>query len=223
MGRDRQSSSGRGPVPVGVDAFDGTLVCPCDEGLDAVCSIHNAAYQRSPRFLLEAANPEHVIWGMAFARERSLQIAVRYGGRTSAGHGSPADLVIDLTPMRSVDVDRERRIVRVGPGLTWGELDWTLQAHGLAVSVGETDSVAVGDLTAAGGNALMADSLLSIEIVTPDGRRLRAGAHENADLFRSIREEGLNCGVVTSLEFQAHPVDTSKAPTGSSPSGPCST
>jgi FAD/FMN-containing dehydrogenase len=223
MGIDRQSSSGRGPVPVGVDAFDGILACPCDEGLDAVCSIHNAAYQRSPRYLLEAAHPEHVIWGMAFARERALQIAVRCGGRNSAGHGSSPDLVIDLTPMRSVDVDRERRTVRVGPGVTWGELSRTLRAHGLAVSSGETDSVAVGDLTAAGGNALTIDSLLSVEIVTADGHRLRAGTHENADLFRAIREEGLNFGVVTSFEFQARPVDTSKAPMNSSPSGPCST
>jgi FAD/FMN-containing dehydrogenase len=195
------------------DGLGGKLLQPGDEGYEAARIIHNAAYQRRPRFILRAENPGDVMWGVAFARERGLEVAVRSGGHSMSGYSSSDDLVIDLTRMRSIEIDAESRTVRVGAGLTWGEISGELHAHGLAVPSGDTSSVGVGGLTTGGGigwlvrkYGLTIDSLLSAEVVTADGQHLRASADENPDLFWAVRGGGGNFGIVTAFEFQAHPV-----------------
>jgi FAD/FMN-containing dehydrogenase len=117
--------------------------------------------------------------------------------------------------MRTLDLDPEARVVRIGPGLTWGEVSWDLQPYGLAVPSGDTGSVGVGGLTTGGGigwlvrkYGLTVDSLLSAEIVTADGRLLCASEDENSDLFWAVRGGGGNFGVVTRFEFRAHPAGT---------------
>jgi FAD/FMN-containing dehydrogenase len=207
--RDERSRAGR------AETRDSVLLQPGDEGYEEARIIHNAAFQRRPRFILQAASPEDVAWGIAFARERGLAIAVRSGGHSIAGHGSSDDLVIDLRRMRRLDVDLHTGTVRVGTGLTWGEMSRELHAHGLAVPSGDTGSVGIGGLTTGGGigwlvrkYGLTIDSLISVEIVTADGRCLRAAADENSDLFWAVRGGGGNFGIVTTFEFQAHPVGT---------------
>ncbi len=197
------------------EGLDGILLQPGDEGYDEARVIHNAAYQRSPLLILRAASARDVIRGVAFARNRELEVAVRSGGHSVAGHSSSDVMVIDLSPMRYLEIDPERHIVRAGPGLTWGEVSVELHEYGLAVPSGDTGSVGVGGLTVGGGigwlvrkYGLTIDSLQSVDIVTADGQLRRASAEENPDLFWAVRGGGGNFGIVTSFEFRAHPVGT---------------
>jgi FAD/FMN-containing dehydrogenase len=192
----------------------GRILRPGDAGYDEAALIHNAAHQRHPALIVRAACAGDVITAVNFAREYGLTVAVRSGAHSVPGHSSTDGMVIDLTAMRGLEVDPERRIVRVEPGFTWGEVSERLQEFGLAIPAGDTATVGVGGLTTGGGIGWLArkygltiDSLISAEVVTADGRLLRVSAEENADLFWAIRGGGGNFGIVTSFEFRAHPVD----------------
>jgi FAD/FMN-containing dehydrogenase len=151
---------------------------------------------------------------LSFARARGLEVSVRGGGHNYAGHAlCDGGLMIDLSPMKSIVVDAQARRVACGGGTTWGELDAATQEHGLAVPGGFISTTGVAGLTLGGGfgwlsrlAGLTSDNLLAADVVTADGRVLRATSDQNDDLFWALRGGGGNFGVVTSFEFNLTPV-----------------
>jgi len=160
------------------------------------------------------STPLEVVRAIRFGRDQALEISVRGGGHNFAGSAVCDDgLMIDLSGMRQVAVDPSTRRATVGGGATWGDLDAVSQEHGLAVTGGFISHTGVGGLTLGGGigwlttrAGLSSDNLLSAQVVTADERVLTASPREHADLFWAIRGGGGNFGVVTSFEFQLHPV-----------------
>jgi FAD/FMN-containing dehydrogenase len=158
-----------------------------------------------------------------FAREHSLVLSITAGGHNVAGNAvNDGGLVIDLSQMRGIQVEPSTRTVRAQGGTTWGDLDRETQLFGLAVPGGVVSTTAVARLTLHGGtghlrrkHGLSIDNLLSVDIVTADGVLRRASATENEDLFWAVRGAGSNFGVVTSFEFQAHPMSFARARTSS--------
>ena len=169
---------------------------------------------RRPALIARCADVEDVIEAVNFARENDLLVAVRGGGHNVAGTASAdGGLVVDLSAMKDIEVDPERRTVRAGAGVTIGELDEETQKHGMATPMGVVSETGIAGLTLNGGmghlrrkHGLSSDNLVSVDVVTADGRFLTASEEENADLFWAIRGGGGNFGVVTSFEYRLHPV-----------------
>ncbi|MGW0197047.1 FAD-binding oxidoreductase [Nonomuraea sp. NPDC003201] len=168
----------------------------------------------SPAYVLRPRSVADVRAGVRFAVGSGLLLSVRGGGHAFAGFGTNDDgIVIDLSGLAQVEVtDKERHLVRIGGGATWGQVATALAPHGLAISSGDTKSVGVGGLTLTGGigwkvrkHGLALDSLVAAELVTADGEIVRASAEENPELFWAIRGGGGNFGIVTAFEFAAHP------------------
>ena len=194
--------------------LQGELLEPGSAGYEDARRIHNAMHDRRPALIARCAGREDVRAALAYARDRELPLAVRGGGHHVAGHAlCDGGLVVDLSPMKGVAVDPQTRTVRAQAGLTWGELDRETQVFGLAVTGGRASTTGVAGQTLGSGSGrlerklgLGCDSLLSAEVVTADGRVLRASEDEHADLFWGLRGAGPNFGVVTELEFRLHPV-----------------
>jgi FAD/FMN-containing dehydrogenase len=194
--------------------FSGELIRPDDPGYDEARRLFNGSIDKRPALIARCASAGDVRAALAYARERDLIVAVRGGGHSTAGYSCCDDgIVIDTGPMKSADIDAEARTGRFGAGLTWGELDAATQEHGLAVTGGRVTHTGVAGLTLGSGSGwidrkcgITCDNLISAEVVTADGRVLRAGADENADLFWGIKGGGGNFGVVTEFEFRLHPV-----------------
>ena len=146
---------------------------------------------------------------------RGLDLSVRGGGHSAPGFGTnDGGVVIDLSLMRHVHVDPQARTARAGGGATWGDFNYATHAFGLATTGGIVSTTGIGGLTLGGGigyltrgYGLSCDNLVSAEVVTADGQFVRASANDNADLFWALRGGGGNFGVVTSFEFQLHPVN----------------
>ena len=194
--------------------FTGELLVSGDAGYDEARSLWNGDIDRRPALIARAQNAEGVAAAIAFARANELEIAVRGGGHSFAGHGVVDDgLMIDLSTMRDVTVDAGARRARCGGGTTWAELDAATQEHGLAVPGGVISHTGVAGLSLGGGigwlshkHGLSCDNLESARVVTADGRIVTASASENADLHWALRGGGGNFGVVTEFEFALHPV-----------------
>src|SRR5213083_3392715 len=169
---------------------------------------------RRPALIARCVDVADVIGAVNFARDSGLLLAVRGGGHNGAGLGTcEGGVVIDLSPIKDIEVDPNARTVRVGGGCTWGEVDRATNEHGLATPSGIISTTGVGGLTLGGGIGhlsrkfgLTIDNLLSAEVVLADGRFVKANSEENPDLYWAIRGGGGNFGVVTSFEFQLHPV-----------------
>jgi FAD/FMN-containing dehydrogenase len=180
------------------------------------CTLFNAMIERHPALVARCAAPDDVVAALAFARAGGLEVSVRAGGHSVAGLSLVDDgLVIDVRGMSDVAVDPERRVVRVGAGATWAELDRATQPHGLATTGGRVSSTGVAGLTLGGGSGwlerkhgLACDNLLAVELVTANGELVRASHDENPDLFWAHRGGGGNFGVVTSFEFRLHPLES---------------
>jgi FAD/FMN-containing dehydrogenase len=194
--------------------FTGELIRPGETGYDTARSIWNAMIDKRPGLIARARDAEDVLAAVAFAVDRGLPVAVRCGGHSVAGKSACDDgVLIDLSLMKGVRVDAERRTVKANAGVLWGEFDVATQAHGLATPGGRVTTTGIGGFTLGGGYGwlsprygLACDNLLSAQVVTADGRLLTASQDENEDLFWGLRGGGGNFGVVTSYEFRVHAV-----------------
>jgi len=195
-------------------AVRGPVLVPDDDGYDAARAIWNGLIDRRPALIVQPTGAADVVDAVNFAREHDLLLSIKGGGHNVAGNAvNDGGIVIDLSNMRGVHVDPTTRTVRVEGGATLGDLDRETQLFGLAVPAGVVSTTGVAGLTLHGGaghlrrkHGLTIDNLLSVDIVTADGQLRRASATENEDLFWAVRGAGSNFGVVTSFEFQAHPV-----------------
>jgi FAD/FMN-containing dehydrogenase len=192
----------------------GDLLCPGDEHYDSARTIHNGMIDRRPALIVRCVGVADVMAAVTFARSNNLVVAVRGGG-----HGVPGfavcdgGLMIDLTRMKAVRVDPVGRTARAEGGATWGDFDHETQAFGLATTGGIARPTGIAGLTLGGGHGylmrthgLACDNLLSVDVVTADGRLLTASATEHADLFWAVRGGGGNFGVVTAFEYRLYPV-----------------
>jgi FAD/FMN-containing dehydrogenase len=197
----------------------GELIQPTDGGYDDARKVYNGMIERRPRLIVRCADVADVIAALGFARENRLLIAIRGGGHNAGGLGVCDDgLVIDLSPIRYVQVDPDAGTVRVGGGNTWADVDHATHAFGLAVPAGVISTTGVGGLTLGGGLGYLSrkcgltiDNLLAADMVLADGRFVTADERRNADLFWAIRGGGGNFGIVTSFLFKAHRIHTDYA------------
>jgi hypothetical protein len=196
--------------------FGGQLIGPEDATYDEARAVYNAMIDKRPALIARCLTPADVASAIGFARKHELLIAIRGGGHNGAGLGTcDGGVVIDLSPMKQVEVDPQARTVRVGGGCTWGEVDGATGEHGLATPSGIISTTGVGGLTLGGGLGhltrkcgLAIDNLLEAEMVLANGDYVRASADENPDLYWAIRGGGGNFGVVTSFLFRLHEVGT---------------
>jgi FAD/FMN-containing dehydrogenase len=192
------------------------LILPVDASYDEARAIWNRMIDRRPALIARCADAAAVVTAVRFAREHDVLVSVRGGGHNVTGHAvCEGGLMIDLSPMKTAEVDRERRVVHASPGLTWYELDTATQRHGLATTGGIISSTGVAGLTLGGGHGwlmrkhgLACDNVSAVEVVTAAGTRVRASADENPDLYWGVRGGGGNFGIVTEFELRLHPVDT---------------
>ena len=192
----------------------GEVLTPDDPGYATVPGPFNAMYPGSPAIVVRAAGVADVIDAVNFAREHGLLMAIRAGGHSVSGLSSvEGGLLLELTLMNGVEVDPEERLVRIQGGARWGDVDRDTQAFGLAVPGGIVSDTGVAGLTLGGGEGwirrkfgLSCDNLVEAQVVTADGRVLKANEQTNPDLFWALRGGGGNFGVVTQFTFRAHEV-----------------
>jgi FAD/FMN-containing dehydrogenase len=192
----------------------GELLTAGDAGYDDARRLWNAAFNRKPALIVRCAGAADVVHAVGFASAHGLLTAVRGGGHSLSGQSAcDGGLEIDLSPMRSVHIDPAAKAARVEPGTLIGQFDREAQAFGLATTAGTASDTGLAGLTLGGGFGrigpkfgLTIDNLSGTEVVTADGRLLRANAKENADLFWGLRGGGGNFGVVTSFEYRLHAV-----------------
>lgn len=201
-----------------VEAFKaslgGALLLPGSNGYDDTRTIWNAMIDKKPALIARCSGTADVITAVNFAREHDLLISVRGGGHNIAGFALCDDgLTIDLSGMKGLHVDLKTRKVRAQPGCRLGDLDRETQIFGLAVPAGIVTDTGIAGLTLGGGFGWLTrrfgytcDNLVSADVVTADGSFLKASEKENSDLFWGLRGGGGNFGIVTSFEYQAHPV-----------------
>lgn len=192
----------------------GQVLVPGDDDYDAARAVWNGGIDRHPAVVVRPVRPTDVSAAIAFARAHDLELAVRGGAHSTSGNCVvEGGLMVDLSLMRDVTVDPEARRCLVGGGATLTDRDTATQEHGLAVTGGIVGHTGVGGITVGGGMGwltrkygLALDNLVSAEVVVADGRILHASEDEHPDLFWAIRGGGGNFGVVTTFEFQLHPV-----------------
>ena len=192
----------------------GQVVLPGEAAYDTARAIWNGMTNRRPGVIVRCTGTADVVEAVKFARERDLLLCVRAGGHNIAGLAVADDaLMIDLTSMRGVSVDPAAKRAIAQSGCLLGTIDRETQVHGLAAVFGFVSLTGAAGLTLGGGFGYLtrrfgwaSDNLVSAEVVTAEGRVVRASERENADLFWGLRGGGGNFGVVTSLEYQLHPV-----------------
>jgi FAD/FMN-containing dehydrogenase len=192
----------------------GDLLEPDGDGYDAARKVWNRLIDKHPALIARCADAGDVASSVQFAREHELVVSVRGGGHNIAGNCvSDGGLMIDLSPMKGMQVDPVRQTARAQPGLNLGEFDRETQAAGLATTLGIATDTGIAGLTLGGGYGwlggkygLACDNLASVEVVTAEGKLVTASESENEDLFWGVRGGGGNFGIVTSFEYELHPV-----------------
>ena len=192
----------------------GALLFPGDDGYDEARTVWNAMIDRKPAMVVRCSGVADIRRAILFAREHKLLTAVKGAGHNIAGNAvCDGGLLIDLSNMRRVTVDPVARVAHVEPGATLGDFDHECQAFGLATPVGINSTTGISGLTLGGGfgwlsrkYGMTVDNLIAADVITADGRLLRASDKENADLFWAIRGGGGNFGVVSRFEFRLYPV-----------------
>ncbi|HKF84516.1 MAG TPA: FAD-binding oxidoreductase [Candidatus Limnocylindrales bacterium] len=208
------------PTPLSPDAIDqlrrtitAEVIGPQDPAYDEARRLWNAIHDLRPAVIARPQTAQEVATAIAFGRDHDLEIAVRSGGHSPAGHsGVDGGLVIDMSAMRDVAVDPVARTARTGGGALLGQLDVEAQAHGLVCPVGVVGHTGVAGLTLGGGVGrlqrnfgLTLDNVRVVELVTADGRVVRASETEEPELFWGMRGAGWNFGIVTGFELGLHP------------------
>ena len=194
--------------------FDGDVITPEHAEYEEARQVWNGEIDRRPALILRCRHAGDVATAVRFAGRHALLTAVRGGGHNVGGLAvCDGGLVIDLSPMKGIDLDADRRRVWVDAGVTWAELDAATQTSGLAVPGGVVSTTGVAGLTLGGGIGwlrrafgLSCDNVRALEVVTADGERRTVDARSEPDLFWAIRGGGGNFGVVTRFEFDCHPV-----------------
>jgi FAD/FMN-containing dehydrogenase len=196
-------------------AFDGQVITPEDAGYDRARALFYGGWDRHPGAIVRPVDAAGVAGVVTLAAENGLELAVRSGGHSNAGHSTTeGGIVIDLSAMNDLDLDPEGRTAWAGAGLTAGEYTTAAGKHGLVTGFGDTGSVGIGGITLGGGvgflvrkHGLTIDNLLAAEVVTADGRILEVDDQTHPDLFWAIRGGGGNFGVATRFRFRLHPLD----------------
>lgn len=196
--------------------LNGQVITPEDIGYDEARAVFYGGIDRRPVFIVRAKDATDVSRVVSLARESGLELAVRSGGHSIAGHSTTdGGILLDLSEMKALEIDVEERTACAQTGLTTGEYTAAVGAHGLATGFGDAGSVGIGGITLGGGvgylvrkHGLTIDDLISAEIVTADGRLLRVDAERHPDLFWAIRGGGGNFGVATRFKFRLHEVNT---------------
>jgi FAD/FMN-containing dehydrogenase len=209
------SSTSSISIPRLRDAFDGRVTAPGDPGYDRARTIFYGGFEQRPAAIVRPVVAAEVAQVVGLARDGGLELAVRGGGHSTAGHSlSDGGIVLDLSELTAIDVDPRARTAWAQAGLTAGAYTAAVQAHGLVTGFGDTGSVGIGGLTLGGGvgylvrkHGLTIDNLLAAELVTADGRLLSVDAETHPDLFWAIRGGGGNFGVATRFQFRLHPLD----------------
>jgi FAD/FMN-containing dehydrogenase len=203
-------------VPKFKQSLTGEVVLPGDVSYGELRRVANHVVNLRPAIIVRCANRNDVQLAIEFARRKGLLTAVRAGGHSFAGHGvCEGGLVIDLSPMKRVQIDPARARVVIEPGVLAGELDCLTQSFRMAVPLGSCPTVGVAGYSLGGGESSLTpmfgyacDSLMGLEVVTADSKILTVKPGEHSDLFWAMRGAGANFGVATSLEFQLHPIET---------------
>ncbi|MEK1851902.1 MAG: FAD-binding oxidoreductase [Phyllobacterium sp.] len=196
------------------EGYRGDLIMPGDAAYDEARRVWNGAIDRRPALIAYCADTNDVIQAVTFARSHNCLVAVRSGGHNVAGLSVCDDgMVIDLSRMKHIAVDPIRLVAHAEAGLSLGEFDTATQAYGLATTMGVNSDTGIAGLTLGGGfgklgrkYGLTCDNLIAAEVVTADGRLLRASASDHSDLFWGLRGGGGNFGIVTAFEYTLHPV-----------------
>jgi FAD/FMN-containing dehydrogenase len=194
--------------------FQGVIIQPGDAAYESARKVWNGIFDKYPAVIVQPVDTDDVCAAVNFARDNHLLLSVRGGGHNVAGHATnDGGMVIDLSMMKKVIVDPVNRRVWAGGGITWGELDRATQVYGLATPGGVFSKTGIAGLTLGGGFGwlrskfgLSCDNLTGAEIVTADGQVVRASAAENSDLLWGLRGGGGNFGIVTTFEYELHPI-----------------
>jgi FAD/FMN-containing dehydrogenase len=200
------------PAALLAEQLRGGVITPAHSDYDAARRVWNGMIDRRPALIARCADSDDVATAVRYAIDHDLPLAVRGGGHNVAGTAVCDDgLVVDLSPMRAVRVDESKRTVHVQGGATWADVDRVTAPLGLATTGGVVSETGVTGLALSGGvshqrrrDGMTIDNLVSAEVVLADGRRARASAEENPDLFWALRGGGGNFGVVTALELSLH-------------------
>lgn len=195
--------------------LSGRVIAPSDAEYHAARTPFYSGIDRYPVAIIRAANVQDVIYTIAFARQAGLELAVRSGGHSGAGHSvSDGGLVLDLRGLNELQIDPIARTAWAGSGLTAGEYTAAADRYNLATGFGDTGSVGIGGITLGGGigflvrkHGLTIDNLLAAEIVTADGQVRMVDENHHPDLFWAIRGGGGNFGVTTRFQYRLHPLD----------------
>lgn len=192
----------------------GQLVLPEDPNYDEVRKIWNAMIDRYPAVIVRCAESSDIVHSIAYARENRLELSIRGAGHNIAGNAvCDNGLMIDLSTMKNVRVEAEKKRAYVEAGATLHDFDSAVQSHGLATPLGINSTTGIAGLTLGGGfgwltrkYGMSVDNLISADVIVADGSQKKASETENTDLFWAIRGGGGNFGVVTQFEFKLHPV-----------------
>jgi FAD/FMN-containing dehydrogenase len=193
----------------------GHLLAPASDGFEASRRIWNGMIDRQPALIAQCTSPQDVISAIKLARAEGLHISVRGGGHGVAGTAVCQDgLMIDLSPMKNVEIDPAQRKATAEPGVLWGEFDRAAERHGLATTGGQVSHTGIAGLTLGGGlgylmgkHGAACDNLLSLDLVTADGELVTASDECQPDLFWAARGAGANFGVAVSFRYRLHPLD----------------
>src|SRR3954471_10621040 len=204
----------------GLDAlrvsFSGAVLAPGDQDYEEARRVHNGLIDRRPALIARCPNAADVADAVRFAGESGLEVSVRGGGHNVAGRAVvDGALMIDLSPMKGIYVDRDAMRLRAQGGVLWSELNRETAAHGLAVTGGAISTTGIAGLTLGGGlgwlmakHGLAADNLLSVQLVKADGSIVDVDAQSDPDLLWALRGGGGNFGIAASLQYRLHPLQT---------------
>jgi len=192
----------------------GDIIRPGDVEYEKARSVWNGMIDKHPAMIVRCAGVADVITAVNFARRNDIPISVRGGGHNVAGNAlCNGGMVIDLSRMKAIRVDPETGHARAEGGVSWGEFDRETQIYGLATPGGIVSTTGIAGFTLGGGigwlmrkYGLACDNLISADVITAEGRFLKASAEQNQDLFWGIRGGGGNFGIVTSFKYRLHPV-----------------